>query len=85
MVEVDVSRIALVAERAVEGSFARLNRYLAFAPISSEPDAPKTVGALPEALRADRPLAEQEATVRLFFEESGRVLRALSIEAPRPR
>lgn len=53
MAEVDVSRIALVAERAVEASFARLDRYLAFAPISSEPDAPKTVGALAEALRAD--------------------------------
>ncbi|MBX3228778.1 MAG: M20/M25/M40 family metallo-hydrolase [Labilithrix sp.] len=53
MADVDVSRIALAAERAVESSFARLDRYLTFAPISSEPDAPKTVGALAEALRAD--------------------------------
>lgn len=51
--DVDVSKIALVAERAATESFARLDRYLAFAPISSEPDAAKTVGALAEALRAD--------------------------------
>lgn len=41
---VDVARIATAAEHAVEGSFARLARYLAFAPISSDPaHAPKLV------------------------------------------
>lgn len=53
MVDIDVSRVALAAERAMEGSLARLDRYLGFAPISSEPDAPKTVGALAAALRDD--------------------------------
>jgi acetylornithine deacetylase/succinyl-diaminopimelate desuccinylase-like protein len=50
---VDVSRVALAAEHAVEGSFARLGRYLAFAPISSDPEATPRVAALAEALRAD--------------------------------
>ena len=50
---VDVSRIALAAEQSVEGSFARLGRYLAFAPISSDPEAKPRLAALAEALRAD--------------------------------
>ncbi len=50
---VDVSRIALVAERAVEGSFARLGRYLAFAPISSDPEAAPRLVQLAEVLRKD--------------------------------
>lgn len=49
----DVSKIALVAERAVEASFARLGRYLAFAPISSDPAAASRVNELAEVLRAD--------------------------------
>lgn len=50
---VDVSRVATAAEHAVEGSLARLGRYLAFAPISSDPEAMPRVAALAEALRAD--------------------------------
>jgi len=50
---VDVSRIALSAEQAVEGSFARLGRYLAFAPISSDPEAAPRLAKLAETLRAD--------------------------------
>jgi cysteinylglycine-S-conjugate dipeptidase len=50
---VDVSRIALAAEGAVEGSFAHLGRYLAFAPISSDPEATPRVAELAEVLRAD--------------------------------
>ena len=50
---VDVTRIALAAEHAVEGSFARLGRYLAFAPISSDPEATPRVAELAEVLRAD--------------------------------
>ena len=50
---VDVLRIALAAEQSVEGSFARLGRYLAFAPISSDPEATPRLAALAEALRAD--------------------------------
>jgi len=50
---VDVARIALAAEHAVEGSFARLGRYLAFAPISSDPEATPRVTALAEVLRVD--------------------------------
>ena len=50
---VDVSRIALAAEQSVEGSFARLGRYLAFAPISSDPEAKPRIAALAETLRAD--------------------------------
>ncbi len=50
---VDVSRIALAAEQSVEGSFARLGRYLAFAPISSDPEAKPRLAALAETLRAD--------------------------------
>ncbi len=50
---VDVPRIALAAEQSVEGSFARLGRYLAFAPISSDPEAKPRLAALAEALRAD--------------------------------
>jgi acetylornithine deacetylase/succinyl-diaminopimelate desuccinylase-like protein len=48
-----VSRIALAAEQSVEGSFARLGRYLAFAPISSDPEAKPRLVQLAEALRAD--------------------------------
>jgi cysteinylglycine-S-conjugate dipeptidase len=50
---VDVSRIALVAESAVEASFARLGRYLAFAPISSDPSAAPRLAELAAVLRAD--------------------------------
>jgi acetylornithine deacetylase/succinyl-diaminopimelate desuccinylase-like protein len=50
---VDVSRIALAAEHSVEASFARLGRYLAFAPISSDPEAKPRLAALAEVLRAD--------------------------------
>jgi acetylornithine deacetylase/succinyl-diaminopimelate desuccinylase-like protein len=50
---VDVSRVALAAEHAVEGSFARLGRYLAFAPISSDPEAKPRIAQLAEVLRAD--------------------------------
>jgi cysteinylglycine-S-conjugate dipeptidase len=50
---VDVSRVALAAEHAVEGSFARLGRYLAFAPISSDPEATPRVAALAAVLCAD--------------------------------
>ena len=50
---VDVSRIASVAENAVEASFARLGRYLAFAPISSDPDAAPRLAQLAETLRKD--------------------------------
>lgn len=50
---IDVPRIALAAEQAVEGSFARLGRYLAYAPISSDPEAKARVAALAEVLRAD--------------------------------
>src|SRR5690349_10869389 len=49
----DVSRVALAAEQAVEGSFARLGRYLAFAPISSDPEAAPRLRQLAETLRAD--------------------------------
>jgi acetylornithine deacetylase/succinyl-diaminopimelate desuccinylase-like protein len=49
----DASRVALTAERAVEGSFDRLGRYLAFAPISSDPEAKPRLLALAEALRGD--------------------------------
>ncbi len=47
------SRVALVAEGAIEASFVRLGRYLAFAPISSDPAASPRVVELAEALRAD--------------------------------
>ncbi len=50
---VDVSRVALVAEQAVEASFARLGRYLAFAPISSDPEAAPRLNQLAETLRKD--------------------------------
>src|SRR5262245_14332150 len=50
---VDVARVAKIAEDAVEGSFAHLARYLAFAPVSSDPEAKPQVAALAEALRAD--------------------------------
>lgn len=49
----DVSRIAQVAEQAVEGSFARLGRYLAFAPISSEKEAAPRLVDLAKVLRDD--------------------------------
>lgn len=49
----DVSRIAQAAADAAEDSFARLGRYLAFAPISSEPEATPRLVELAEALRAD--------------------------------
>ncbi len=50
---VDVTRVALAAEHAVEGSFAHLARYLAFAPISSDPAAAPRLSELAEVLRAD--------------------------------
>ncbi|MBX3221801.1 MAG: M20/M25/M40 family metallo-hydrolase [Labilithrix sp.] len=50
---VDVSRVALVAEQAVEASFAALGRYIAFAPISSDPEAAPRVLELAETIRAD--------------------------------
>jgi acetylornithine deacetylase/succinyl-diaminopimelate desuccinylase-like protein len=50
---VNASRVALVAEQSVEASFVRLGRYLAFAPISSDPEAKPRLAALAEALRAD--------------------------------
>lgn len=50
---VDVSRVALSAEQSVEGSFERLGRYLAFAPISSDPEAKPRLAQLAEVLRAD--------------------------------
>ncbi|MCA9588885.1 MAG: M20/M25/M40 family metallo-hydrolase [Myxococcales bacterium] len=53
MAPVDVSRVAEVAERAVEDSFTRLGRYLAFAPISSDPESAPKVLALAEALSKD--------------------------------
>ncbi len=49
----DVSKVALVAERAVEGSFAQLRSYLAFAPISSDPEAKPRLVKLAEVLRGD--------------------------------
>jgi acetylornithine deacetylase/succinyl-diaminopimelate desuccinylase-like protein len=49
----DVTRVATAAERAVEGSFARLARYLAYAPISSDPEAKPRLAELAEVLRAD--------------------------------
>jgi acetylornithine deacetylase/succinyl-diaminopimelate desuccinylase-like protein len=50
---VDVARVVLSAEQSVEGSFARLGRYLAFAPISSDPEAKPRLAQLAEVLRAD--------------------------------
>jgi cysteinylglycine-S-conjugate dipeptidase len=50
---VDVSRVAQAAERAVEDSFARLGRYLAFAPISSDPAAKPKLLELAKVLCAD--------------------------------
>jgi hypothetical protein len=50
---VDVARIALAAERAVEGSLADLGRYLAYAPISSDPEAKSRLAELASVLRDD--------------------------------
>ena len=50
---VDVARVALSAEQSVESSFVRLGRYLAFAPISSDPEAKPRLAELAEVLRAD--------------------------------
>jgi acetylornithine deacetylase/succinyl-diaminopimelate desuccinylase-like protein len=50
---VDVPHIASVAERAASGSFARLGRYLAYAPISSDPDAKPRLAELAKVLSAD--------------------------------
>ena len=50
---VDVSRVALVAEQAVEASFAALNRYIGFAPISSDPEAAPRLLELAELIRTD--------------------------------
>ncbi|MDB4941600.1 MAG: Acetylornithine deacetylase/Succinyl-diaminopimelate desuccinylase [Labilithrix sp.] len=50
---VDVSRVAVAAQQAVEGSFTRLGRYLAFAPISSEAEAAPRLLELAETLRKD--------------------------------
>lgn len=49
----DVSRVAAAAESAVEGSFADLRRYLAFAPISSDPTATARLNELAGVLRDD--------------------------------
>ena len=49
----DVARVAAAAENAVEGSFARLGRYLAYAPISSDPEAKPRLGELAKTLCAD--------------------------------
>ena len=49
----DVSRVALAAEHAVEGSLARLGRYLAFAPISSDPAFKPKLAELAHVLKAD--------------------------------
>jgi len=48
-----VSNVAARAEAAARGSFARLGKYLAFAPISSDPTHADKVRALAEALVAD--------------------------------
>ena len=50
---VDVSKVALAAQHAVEASFSRLGRYLAFAPISSEAEAAPRLRALAETLKTD--------------------------------
>lgn len=50
---VDVARIATAAEHAVESSFTRLARYLAFAPISSEPASKPKLAELAGVLRDD--------------------------------
>src|SRR3954453_13066146 len=50
---VDVSKVALTAKHAVEASFTRLGRYLAFAPISSEAEATPRLLSLAETLRTD--------------------------------
>jgi acetylornithine deacetylase/succinyl-diaminopimelate desuccinylase-like protein len=49
----DVSRVALAAENAVEGSLARLGRYLAFAPISSDPAFKPKLAELAHVLKGD--------------------------------
>lgn len=50
---VDVSKVALSAKQAVEPSFTRLGRYLAFAPISSEAEATPRLLSLAETLKTD--------------------------------
>lgn len=50
---VDVSCLALAAEGAVEPSLERLGRYLAFAPISSDPAAAPRLVELAHVLRDD--------------------------------
>lgn len=50
---VDVSKVSAAAEGAVEGSFARLARYLAYAPISSDPEAKSRLVDLAKMLCAD--------------------------------
>src|SRR4051812_15127776 len=50
---VDVSKVALTAQNAVEASFTRLGRYLAFAPISSETEATPRIRSLAETLKTD--------------------------------
>jgi cysteinylglycine-S-conjugate dipeptidase len=49
----DVARIAENAEHAADDSFARLERYLAYAPISSDPAAAGAVADLARTLQAD--------------------------------
>lgn len=49
----DVSRIASAAEGATEASFSRLARYLAYAPISSDPEAKPRLAELARVLSAD--------------------------------
>lgn len=48
-----VTSVAARAEQSVEGSLARLDRYLAFAPISSDPAKASAIAALAQALATD--------------------------------
>src|SRR5687768_9056501 len=50
---VDVSKVALTAQQAVESSFTRLGHYLSFAPISSEAEATPRILSLAQTLRTD--------------------------------
>jgi len=47
------TKVAQKAESSARGSFARLGRYLAFAPISSDPSRSQSLRSLAEALVAD--------------------------------
>lgn len=50
---IDVKRVADSAVKAAPDSFARLERYVAFAPISSDPSAASRLVDLAQTLRAD--------------------------------